>query len=151
MFLKSLCVLFVLSGCTPFVSQHGYQIDSDKLKEIKIGVDTQETVRAKLGSPSFTSFFPDEHKKNAISQWMYAYKKTVSKAFLQPKTKEFHICIIEFTDQGKVLSIKEKNKEYEFDINSSETKSSGYETGLLKDVFSGLGRLNSQKKSSSSK
>lgn len=151
MFWKSLSLLLVVSGCTPFVSQHGYQIDHDKLKEIKIGIDTQDTVRAKLGSPSFTSLFPDEKKQNAASKWMYAYKKTMSKAFFPEETKDFQMCIIEFTDQGKVASIQEHNKEYEYIMNKNETESSGYETGLLRDVFGGLGRLNSQKKSPASK
>lgn len=149
MFWKTLSTLLVLSACTPFVSQHGYQIDHDKLKEIKIGVDTQDTVRAKLGSPSFTSFFPDEKKQNSSSKWIYAYKKTVSKAFLPEETKDFQMCIIEFSGQGKVSLIQEQNKEYEYEVNKNETSSSGYETGVLRDVFSGLARLNSQKKAPS--
>lgn len=133
-------------GCTPFEHKYGYRTEQNDLKQILVGTDTKKTVMQKWGAPSTQSIFPTDPKKGG-SKWYYIYKKSETFAFYMPETKEQHVIVIEFDQKDIVQSVKRFEGSAEVPFNTNRTESTGYETGMLRDIFGNFGRYSGKKAS----
>lgn len=129
---------YFLSGCTPTIDNHGYERNAIDFSKITPGL-SQEDVLQKLGSPSTVSSFE-------APIWYYATKVTETKAFFHPKVIEQRVIAIQFDEKGGVKSVKEvKDADYKDIIpNKAVTPTSGYESGVFKEIFSNFGRISNK-------
>ena len=132
--------VLMLSACAPKVEQQGFNSELVEFNKVQVGVHTKEQVLQILGSPSTMSAFKD-------NKWYYVSKTVSSNAFLTPSTLEQKIVTISFNSAGVVSDIKVTTGEDAKAIKPVDraTKSAGYETGVLREVFGGFGRMGSQK------
>lgn len=133
-YLLLLGVLFLV-GCTAQIDTRGFETDHVAFSKIKTG-DTPEHVSKLVGSPSTTSAFPP-------TVWYYVSKVTHKKAFLSPEVLEQIIVAVEFDSNARVTHVREIQGEEIQGITHSRdiTPTAGYESGLLREVFSNFGKI----------
>ena len=129
--------LAFLSGCSPRIDSRGYNIETINAAQIKVGVDTQQTVQERLGSPSTVSVFSTLPQGQS---WYYISKKTSTTSFYQPETIEQHLLVIDFNSQGIVQNVRRFEGEHQVEAINRKTETSGYESSLLRDIFGNFGR-----------
>lgn len=130
-------ITLVLAGCSPTIDSRGYNIESLDLSSIKIGIDTQQTIQERLGTPSTVSVFSPNQQGTA---WYYISKKTSTTAFYRPDTLEQQTIVIHFDAQGIVRDVKQYKGEHAVEIVKRTTETSGYESSALRDIFGNFGR-----------
>lgn len=128
------------AGCSPTVDLRGFNAENVQINQIKPGMQTKQQVQELLGSPStIPSFDPNT--------WYYISKKTSTTSFFTPTTLEQQVTIINFDGRGIVSDIKTYKGEEAKTIQPvvRKTGTTGYETGVLREVFSNFGRISSKK------
>ncbi len=129
----------ILSGCAPEVDNRGYETELRDFKKIIPGTSTKQSVEGEFGSPSTISTFKPE-------TWYYVSKMTTTTAFLKPKVIDQKTYAIVFDTSGRVTHILERTGEDTREINpvKRETPTAGYESGLMREVFSNFGKLSTK-------
>jgi outer membrane protein assembly factor BamE (lipoprotein component of BamABCDE complex) len=130
------------SACTPNVSYQGYQAIEARPADVKVGTDTKNTVRARLGTPSTVSTFdPDV--------WFYITQVSQHQSFYQPRTVRRDVVSITFNkdDQtvAKVETMSLKDGRV-IAFNGRETPTRGRQLSILEQLLGNLGQgqLNNQ-------
>jgi outer membrane protein assembly factor BamE (lipoprotein component of BamABCDE complex) len=125
-----------LSACAPITSYSGFQAIESDPKDVKIGVDTKSTVRARLGSPSTTGAFdPDT--------WFYMNQLKSRVAFKQPEVIARNVTAITFNKDSELVesvnsfTLKD-GKVVAF--NGRETPTRGRELTILEQILGNVGR-----------
>jgi outer membrane protein assembly factor BamE (lipoprotein component of BamABCDE complex) len=116
----TLSSFLLLAACvSPSIENHGF-----------------EEVQKNLGSPSATSSFKED-------SWYYITRKTTSTAFKNPQTLDHKVVAITFNKAGLVEKIEERTKEdiQKVKPTKEKTPSSGYESGVFRDIFGNFGRI----------
>lgn len=123
------------AACTPVQRQHGFVADNPATMQVQIGIDTQDTVRARLGTPSTETVFGDP-------TWYYVTSVQESFAFLEPETVERTVLAIRFDPQGVVSGVDRYGIERGQVVNysSAETPTRGRELGILEQILGTIGR-----------
>jgi outer membrane protein assembly factor BamE (lipoprotein component of BamABCDE complex) len=140
----SLIVLLIASSlvisCSPTVETRGFNAENVQFNQIKPGIHSKQQVRDILGSPSTTSSFDQ-------NTWYYVSKKTATTSFFTPKVLDQQVTVITFDTRNIVSDIKTYKGEEAKHIKPVErkTETTGYETGVLREVFSNFGRMGSKK------
>lgn len=139
-----LLLIFVIAlcGCESKIENRGFNPESYKPDLIKVGVDDTNSVQEKIGTPSTVAPFPD---KNGCKVWYYIAKKVEMWGFYKPETLNQFVIIIRFDQQDKVAKIEKITGETQVEPNSEKTEITGYESGVLRDVFGNFGRNLSKK------
>ena len=94
-----LVLTMLLVGCTTQERFHGYAPDDADLAEIKVGVDTRETVGQALGRPSAGGVMAD-------SGWYYVRSRWEHIGGRAPKEVDRQVVAISFDQSGKVSNIE---------------------------------------------
>lgn len=126
-----------LSACAPTLSRQGYlAIEADPAKEIKVGEDTQTSVRTKFGSPSQVATFDS-------SVWYYVNQTTQKMTYKSAKVVARNVTVVEFdkTTQAvasvKTLSLADGR---EIALNPNTTPTRGRELTALEQILGNVGR-----------
>lgn len=136
--LFAITALLVASGCSTIRQNQGYIIDGPLLASVQPGVDNKNSVEKTLGRPTFAGEFNN-------NDWYYVSRNTRQIAFLQPKAISQSITKISFDAKGNVTKIDTRGLEQVASIHPvrDKTPTLGRNTGLLEDIFGGVGALGS--------
>ena len=140
----SLLTLLVVSslaaGCSPTIETRGFNAENVQFNQIKPGIHSKQQVRDILGSPSTIPSFDQ-------NTWYYVSKKTSTTSFFTPEVIDQQVAVISFDERNIVNNIKTYKGEEAKCIKPVERKTgtTGYETGVFREVFSNFGRMSSKK------
>ncbi len=129
--------LAFLSACSPTLDSRGYNLESLDTTNIKVGMDTKQTIQERLGSPSTTSVFAPHQQGTA---WYYIAKKTSTTAFYTPETLDQQVIVIYFDAQDVVRDVQQYKGEQQVEAVKRKTETSGYESSVFRDIFGNFGR-----------
>jgi len=132
-----LAVGFVaLAGCATLSDSHGYVPDEDLLNDVKVGVDTKETVSRILGPPG-TAGIVDE------LGWYYVKSDYERVLWREPKEVDREVVAVTFTKSGVVSNIERFGLEdgQVVALNRRVTSSNTQGIGFLNQLFSNLGTI----------
>jgi outer membrane protein assembly factor BamE (lipoprotein component of BamABCDE complex) len=138
------CVLVLgaplLSACTPVDQFQGYQAIDARPADVKVGTDTKNTVRTRLGSPSTVSTFDP-------NVWFYISQVTQKQAFYKARIIRRDVVAIAFDkDDGKVTKVDTLNMADGRVIayNGRQTPTRGRSLSALEQILGtiGQGQLN---------
>jgi len=140
----SLLALLILaslnSGCSSTVETRGFNAENVRFDQIKPGIQSKQEVQQILGSPSaIPSFDPNT--------WYYISKKTETTCFFTPTVLDQQVTVISFDKGGIVCDVKTYKGEEAKSIKpiGRKTETTGYESGVFREVFSNFGRLGTKK------
>ena len=130
----------LMVGCSPTIETRGLNAENVRFDQIQPGVHTQQHVRDLLGSPSTIPSFDQ-------NTWYYVSKKTAATSFFTPEVLDQQVTVITFNNSNIVSDIKTYKGEEAKNIKPVErkTETTGYETGVFREVFSNFGRMSSKK------
>lgn len=131
-----------MTACAPMTSFQGYQAIDAKPADVKVGADTKNSVRARLGTPSQVSTFDP-------NQWYYVSSVTQRQGFYKPRTVRRDVVAISFDkDSQAVTSVKVLSLADSRDIAYAgrETPTRGRQLSILEQLLGNLGQgqLNNQ-------
>ena len=87
----------LVAACTPTTSFQGFQAIDARPQDVKVGVDTRDTVKAKLGTPSTVSTFdPDV--------WYYISQVTENQSFYRQRLVRRDVVAISFDKGGDTVA-----------------------------------------------
>ncbi len=128
------------TGCSPIIETRGFNAENVQFSQIKPGIQSKQQVRDLLGSPSTIPSFDQ-------NTWYYVSKKTSTTSFFTPEVLDQQVSVITFDNRNIVSNIKTYKGEEAKNIKPVErkTETTGYETGVFREVFSNFGRMGSKK------
>ena len=130
----------LVGACTPSTDFQGFQAIDAKPQDLQAGIDTKETVRSKLGTPSAISTFdPDV--------WFYISQVTESQSFYHPKLVRRDVVAVSFNSGGQTvakvdtLTLKDGRV---VDFDGRETPTRGRQLTAIEQLIGeiGSGQLN---------
>lgn len=124
-------------ACAPVVATQGFQAVDAKPQDIEAGVDTRETVLAKLGTPSTTSTF------EADNVWYYLTQTTQRYTYNKPQVSQRTVTEVTFADGGeKVASVRTLGLEdgRQIAMERRETPTRGRQLTILEQLLGNVGR-----------
>jgi outer membrane protein assembly factor BamE (lipoprotein component of BamABCDE complex) len=125
----------LVSGCTPITAYQGYQPIDVKPADVKVGDDSKQTVRVKLGSPTTVSTFEP-------NIWYYMNQVTDQFGAYAPRTRTREIVAISFDkDSEKVQAVNTFTTKdgRVIAFNNKETPTIGKELSIFDQLLSNLG------------
>lgn len=139
--LLALCTIAsITTGCSPTIDTRGFNAENVQFNQIKSGIYSKQQVQELLGSPSTIPSFDS-------NTWYYVSKKTATTSFFTPTVLDQQITVITFNPSGIVSDIKTYKGEEAKNIKpvDRQTETTGYESGVLREVFSNFGRMSTKK------
>ncbi|MFP4098456.1 MAG: outer membrane protein assembly factor BamE [Alphaproteobacteria bacterium] len=132
---------FLLSGCTPVVSQHGNLVEDYRIEDVKVGESSRSDVLRVLGSPTTQSTFnPDI--------WYYIGQETEKYGILDQEVTEERIIVVTFDEQGLVREIRPVSGErQDIPYARSKTPTHGNSMTVMQQLLGNLGRFNTSETS----
>ncbi|WP_313573944.1 outer membrane protein assembly factor BamE [Brevundimonas sp.] len=124
-------------ACAPVVATQGFQAVDAKPQDIEAGVDTRETVLAKLGTPSTTSTFETDNV------WYYLTQTTQRYTYNKPEVSQRTVTEVTFADGGeKVASVRTLGLEdgRQIAMERRETPTRGRQLTILEQLLGNVGR-----------
>ncbi len=124
-------------ACAPVVATQGFQAVDAKPQDIEAGVDTRETVLAKLGTPSTTSTFETDNV------WYYLTQTTQRYTYNKPEVSQRMVTEITFADGGeKVANVRTLGLEdgRQIAMERRETPTRGRQLTILEQLLGNVGR-----------
>ncbi len=126
----------VLTGCTSRKFVRGYMADEKVISSIRPQVDTHDSVKEMLGSPSSVATFDND-------SWYYYSKKSENLAFFKETITELKIVAVRFDSEGYVTAIDNYTLD---DLNNVDpvgktTKTHGRELSFIQELFGNIGRF----------
>jgi len=124
-------------ACAPVVATQGFQAVDAKPQDIEAGVDTRETVLAKLGTPSTTSTFETDNV------WYYLTQTTQRYTYNKPEVSQRTVTEITFADGGeKVANVRTLGLEdgRQIAMARRETPTRGRQLTILEQLLGNVGR-----------
>lgn len=127
---------FLISGCAPVNSTHGFTAIQTTPNQVKVGADTKSTVLEALGSPSAVSTFDP-------NTWFYVSQSVQRVAFYRPRVTKRDVVAVAFDEAEKVRAVNsytlEDGKVIAF--NGRETPTRGRELTILEQLLGNVGRV----------
>lgn len=130
--------LAILSACAVTLDDsHGYVPDDTLLNEVKLGLDTKETVARLLGQPGTEGVIDDRG-------WYYVESDYETFLWRAPVEVDREVVAVSFTESGVVENIERFGLEDGRVIALSRrvTTSNTQGVGFLRQLFSNLGTFN---------
>ncbi len=123
------------AACTPVQTHAGFVADSPQATTVEVGVDTKDTVLARLGSPSTMAALDD-------SAWYYIASEQERIAFLHPRTVSREVIVVRFDANDQVAAVDRFGLERGRIVayNQTVTPTRGRELGILEQIFGNVGR-----------
>jgi outer membrane protein assembly factor BamE (lipoprotein component of BamABCDE complex) len=129
-------VALSLAGCTPIVRNHGYVPSDEDLAQIVVGVDTRDSVAAKIGRPSAAG---------VINPGGFYYVRSTFRtvAWRAPEEIERQLVAITFAPDGTVANIERFGLEDGRVITLSRrvTSSSVQNLSFIRQLLGNIGRV----------
>jgi outer membrane protein assembly factor BamE (lipoprotein component of BamABCDE complex) len=125
-----------VTACAPISTYSGFQAIESDPKDVKAGVDTKSTVRAKLGSPSATSTFDP-------NIWFYMNQMKERIAFRRPKVVSRNVTAIAFNKETEAVESVHNYTLRDGKViayNDRETPTRGREMTILEQMLGAVGR-----------
>lgn len=125
------------AGCiSPVQTYSGYRPErnNEQIADPQPGVDTQETVRTRFGSPSTTAVFDQ-------TTWYYVSQVQEQTAFFHPEVTERQVMAVRF--EGETVAAVEKfgmERGRVIAYNDHTTPTRGRELGLVEQIFGNIGQ-----------
>lgn len=94
----TLVLCAVVAGCTATYRNHGYIPSDEELSQIKVGVDTRDTVAEAVGTPTSAGVLSD-------SAYYYVQSRVKNFAWQAPEVIDRQVVAISFTGKGTVEGI----------------------------------------------
>ena len=104
-----LLALSILTSCVNNFNYSGLKVNEDDIKIIKKSKYDMGQVATLLGAPTLSSQLGNE-------TWFYIYSVTNKVAFFKPELVDEEIVAIEFTKNGKFMSLAHYDKEAIMDL-----------------------------------
>lgn len=125
------------TACAPTMSRQGYlAIEADPAKDIKVGEDTQTSVRTRFGSPSQVATY-------APNIWYYISQTSMRMTYKPSSVTTRSVTIVEFDpDTQTVKDVRNLSLEdgKRFALNPNETPTRGRELTALEQILGNVGR-----------
>ena len=97
---RAFALVFVaLVACTPIFADHGYAPNDAELSQIKIGIDTRDSVAAAIGRPSASGLLKDVG-------WYYVQSRWKTVGGREPQEIDRQVVAITFNPAGVVENIE---------------------------------------------
>lgn len=138
----ALSVLALAGACTPVRDHHGFLADQPNAINVQVGVDTQTTVRERLGSPSTTAVLEGQAGSSAQTTWYYVSVVQERFAAYNPRTVERQVVAIRFDGAQTVSAVDRYGIErgQVITYNEDRTPTRGRELGIVEQIFGNIGR-----------
>jgi outer membrane protein assembly factor BamE (lipoprotein component of BamABCDE complex) len=125
------------SACvSPVQTYSGFSAErnNQQITDPQVGVDTQDTVRQRFGSPSTTAVFDQ-------TTWYYLSQVQEQRAFLRPTITERQVIAVRFDEGNTVAAVEKFGIERGRVVNLSEevTPTRGRELGIVEQIFGNIG------------
>jgi outer membrane protein assembly factor BamE (lipoprotein component of BamABCDE complex) len=132
----SLCAVLSVAGCAPQFENHGYVPPEDQLEQIRVGVDTRESVTATVGVPTSSGVLND-------GGYYYVRSRQRALGFLAPEEVEREVVAISFTSGGVVENVERFGLERGqiVPLTRRVTTSPVKNNNFLRQLLSNIGRL----------
>lgn len=129
-------VLATAVACTPVYKKHGYIPTPEELAEIKVGVDTRDTVLEKAGAPSSSGVLKDLGFYYVASRVRHYGPK-------RPEVVSRELVAISFDQRGVVRNIEKFGLEdgYVIVLDRRVTDSSVQDKGFLRQLLGNIGQF----------
>jgi len=125
------------AACAPVVATQGFQAVDAKPQDVEVGVDTRETVLAKLGTPSTTSTFESD------GVWYYLTQTTQRYTYNKPEVSQRTVTEITFGEgDDKVAGVRTLGLEdgRQIAMERRETPTRGRQLTILEQLLGNVGR-----------
>ncbi|MDC7681887.1 outer membrane protein assembly factor BamE [Asticcacaulis sp. BYS171W] len=126
-----------MSACAPSLSRQGYlAIEANPATEIKVGEDTQTSVKTKFGSPSQVATYDP-------NIWYYITQTTQKMTYKPATITSRVVTIVEFDKESqKVAAVKNLSlaDSREIALNPNKTPTRGRELTALEQILGNVGR-----------
>lgn len=128
--------ILVLGGCASRKFVRGYMADEKMVSSIRAQVDTHDSVKEMLGSPSSVATFDDDN-------WYYYSKKSESLAFFREDITELNIIAVRFDTDGYVTAVDRYTLDDHNNIDpvGKTTRTHGRELSFIQELFGNIGRF----------
>ncbi|WP_170564309.1 outer membrane protein assembly factor BamE [Ruegeria atlantica] len=129
--------LVVAGACTPIFKNHGYVPPADQLAEIKVGVDTRDSVVETIGAPSSAGLVKD-------SGFYYVRSRVRHYGPKRPEVVSRELVAISFDQRGVVRNIERFGLEdgYVVVLDRRVTESSVQNRSFLRQLLGNIGNFN---------
>lgn len=136
LFVTASVFIISLEGCAPRVHQRGFDAACVDFDSIKVGVDTKDTVRQKIGSPSAAASFNSD-------SWYYVSQVTSQQSFLNMKIKDKKVIAIEFDKNNRVKAVHKDFSGCAKNVKpvERETKTLGDQDTVWKEIIGNFGNF----------
>ncbi|WP_170477968.1 outer membrane protein assembly factor BamE [Ruegeria arenilitoris] len=124
-------------ACTPIVKKHGYVPPPEDLAEIKVGVDTRDTVVETIGAPSSSGVVRD-------SDYYYVSSRIRHYGPKRPEVVSRELVAISFDQRGIVRNVERFGLEdgVVVVLDRRVTDSSVQNKGFLRQLLGNIGNFN---------
>ncbi len=138
--LASLLLLPGLGGCAIFSDAPHYRgnaVSEHDLKELTVGLSTEQDAQAVLGPPTFTEQF-------APNNWVYASQVTKMRIANTEGVKQQQIVVLSFDNNGTLKSISKRGLDDRVAVamDTAKTPVPGGQAGFLQQLIGGVGSYN---------
>jgi len=132
----AVAVLVVGVACSPIYQDHGYVPLETDLQQVRLGVDTRETVKEKVGDPSTSGIV-----NGGDYYWVRSRFRTIGPR--EPEVIEREIVAISFDRAGRVANVERYGLEdgRAVPLSRRVTSSSTDNKGFLRQLLGNLGRF----------
>ncbi|MEX0278413.1 MAG: outer membrane protein assembly factor BamE [Ruegeria sp.] len=129
--------VLVAAACTPIVKKHGYIPPPEDLAEIKVGVDTRDTVVETIGAPTSSGVVRD-------SDYYYVASRIRHYGPKRPEVVSRELVAISFDQRGVVRNIERYGLEdgLVIPLERRVTDSSVQDKGFLRQLLGNIGNFN---------
>ncbi|VAV86945.1 hypothetical protein MNBD_ALPHA02-310 [hydrothermal vent metagenome] len=128
--------VLALGACSSRKFVRGYMADQKMVESIRAQVDTRDSVKEMLGSPSAAATFDNDN-------WYYYSKRSESFAFFKEKITELKVMAIRFDKEGYVTAVDHYTLDDHNNIEpvGKTTKTHGRELSFIQELFGNIGRF----------
>ncbi len=128
--------VLILGACSSQKFVRGYMPNQEMVEAIKPQVDTHDSVKEMLGSPSSIATFDNDN-------WYYFSKQSESFAFFKEKITEMDIIAIGFDSDGYVTNVRHYTLDDKRNISpvGKVTPTHGRELSFIQELFGNIGRF----------
>lgn len=129
--------LAAIAACTPTFKNHGYIPPAEDLAEIKVGVDTRDTVAEAIGAPGISGVVQD-------SGYYYVASRVRFYGPKRPEVVSRELVAISFDQRGVVRNIERFGLEdgVVVTLERRVTESSIQNNGFLRQLLGNIGNFN---------
>jgi outer membrane protein assembly factor BamE (lipoprotein component of BamABCDE complex) len=128
--------VLALGACSSRKFVRGYMADEAVISSIRAQVDTHDSVKEMLGSPSSVATFDNDN-------WYYYSKKSESLAFFKEDITELNIIAVRFDSDGYVTAVDRYTLDDRKNIDpvGNTTPTHGRELSFIQELFGNIGRF----------